>query len=141
MHAAKPEDLDVAAAFVLAMHRDTREGDQTPEGCRAIAQQRIEQTRLFLWKDESGTPCAMCGVRPDGKRTGLALVYTPPEKRRQGYAASLVHDVTQAILAQHRLPVIYTDADYPPSNACYAQIGYMRCGSLETVRWEESLPE
>lgn len=141
MHAAKPEDLDVAAAFVLAMHRDTREGDQTPEGCRAIAQQRIEQTRLFLWKDETGTPCAMCGVRPDGKRTGLALVYTPPEKRRQGYAASLVHDVTQAILAQHRLPVIYTDADYPPSNACYAQIGYMRCGSLVTVRWEESLPE
>ena len=41
MFTAKPDDLDVAAAFVLAMHRDTREGDQTPEGCRAIAQQRI----------------------------------------------------------------------------------------------------
>ena len=136
MHAAKPEDLDVAAAFVLAMHRDTREGDQTPEGCRAIAQQRIENTRLFLWKDEQGAPCAMCGVSPDGERMGLSLVYTPLEKRRQGYAASLVHDVTHAILAQHRLPVIYTDADYPPSNACYAQIGYVCCGELETVRWE-----
>ena len=136
MFAAKPDDLDVAAAFVLAMHRDTREGDQTPEGCRAIAQQRIENTRLFLWKDEQGAPCAMCGVSPDGERMGLSLVYTPLEKRRQGYAASLVHDVTHAILAQHRLPVIYTDADYPPSNACYAQIGYVCCGELETVRWE-----
>lgn len=135
MHAAKPADLDVAADFVLAMHRDTREGDQTPEGCRAIAQQRIENTRLFLWKDEAGVPCAMCGVSPDGERMGLSLVYTPPEKRRQGYAASLVHDVTHAILAQHRLPVIYTDADYPPSNACYAQIGYVCCGALETLAW------
>ena len=117
------------------MHRDTREGDQTPEGCRAIAQQRIENTRLFLWKDEAGVPCAMCGVSPDGERMGLSLVYTPPEKRRQGYAASLVHDVTHAILAQHRLPVIYTDADYPPSNACYAQIGYVCCGALETLAW------
>ena len=137
MFAAKPDDLDVAAAFVLAMHRDTREGDQTPEGCRAIAQQRIENTRLFLWKDEQGAPCAMCGVSPDGESMGLSLVYTPLEKRRQGYAASLVHDVTHAILAQHRLPVIYTDADYPPSNACYAQIGYMRCGTLETLAWGE----
>ena len=136
MHAAKPADLDIAADFVLAMHRDTREGDQTPEGCRAIAQQRIENTRLFLWKDEQGAPCAMCGVSPDGERMGLSLVYTPLEKRRQGYAASLVYDVTHAILAQHRLPVIYTDADYPPSNACYAQIGYVCCGELETVRWE-----
>ena len=48
MFAAKPADIDAAAAFVLGMHRDTREGDQTPEGCRAIAQQRIENTRLFL---------------------------------------------------------------------------------------------
>ena len=137
MFAAKPADLDAAAAFVLGMHRDTREGDQTPEGCRAIAQQRIEETRLFLWKDEQGAPCAMCGVSPDGERMRLALVYTPPEKRRQGYAASLVHDVTHAILAQHRLPVIYTDADYPPSNACYAQIGYVCCGALETLAWGE----
>ena len=137
MHAAKPDDLELAAAWVLAMHRDTREGDQTPEGCRTLAQARIEQMRLFRWKDEMGAPCAMCGVSPDGERMGLSLVYTPPEKRRQGYAASLVHDVTRAILAQRRLPVIYTDADYPPSNACYAQIGYMRCGTLETLAWGE----
>ena len=136
MYAAKPADLDAASDFVLAMHRDVRDGDQTAEGCRAIAARFIEKTRLFLWKDEAGAPCAMCGVAEDGQRMSLSLVYTPPEKRRQGYAASLVHDVTRAILAQQKLPVLYTDADYAPSNACYAQVGYVCCGALETVGWE-----
>lgn len=135
LYAAKAADLEICAAWTLAMHSEIEMDEMSPEDCRAAARKAIEAARLFLWKDEAGEPCAICSVSRDGEMMGVSLVYTPPEKRRQGYAANLVHDVTHAILAQHKLPTLYTDADYAASNACYTRLGYERRGSLTTLAW------
>lgn len=135
LYAAKVTDLDTCAAWTLAMHEETGVDRMSPEDCRAAARKAIEAARLFLWKNGAGESCAICSVSHDGEMMGVGLVYTPPEKRRQGYAANLVHDVTRAILAQHKLPTLYTDADYAASNACYTRLGYERRGGLTTLAW------
>lgn len=103
------------------------------EGCRSEAERIIGERRLFLWKDEAGTPRAMCSVREDGGAATLALVYTEENSRRRGYAAGLVWGVTQALLAQHIRPMLYADADYAASNACYRSVGYAPQGEIWTV--------
>lgn len=44
--------------------------------------------------------------------------------------------IAKIVEAQGKLPVLYTDADYAASNACYEGIGYKKQGSLCTVENE-----
>ena len=61
------------------------------------------------------------------------LVYTRPEFRRRHYAQNLVYQVTKQIRETGRAPMLYPDADYAASNACYEKIGYVLRGRLCTI--------
>lgn len=131
--AAQRSDAALAAAWIGAFHVESGVDVQDEQAYRAEAEQMIGLKRLFLWEDEQGTPCAMCGVRQDGDCASITHVYTPEASRRRGYAANLVYRVTRAILAQGMTAMLYTDAGYTASNACYTQIGYVKMGGLCTI--------
>ena len=55
----------------------------------------------------------------------VSPVYTPPERRRQGFAGAVTAAVSQAALdagAEH--VVLFTDLANPTSNALYQRLGY-----------------
>lgn len=94
---------------------------------------RLERGWLWLWED-GGAPVSLAGCSgptPSGIRVGP--VYTPPERRRRGYATALVAELSRALLAEgHRACFLYADLANPTSNAIYARIGYRRvCDSAE----------
>jgi predicted GNAT family acetyltransferase len=65
----------------------------------------------------------MGGPTPTGIRIGP--VYTPPDRRRRGYASALVAAASQAALDEGRRQVfLFTDLANPTSNHIYAAIGY-----------------
>ena len=68
----------------------------------------------------------------EGAATGRFLAFWRMRCYR-GYAASLVWGVTQALLAQRIRPMLYADADYAASNACYLSVGYAPQGEIWTV--------
>lgn len=106
----------------------------TPEVCRQKAEEKMAAGNLFLWEDEKGIPVAMAMKWSDSCYSKVMSVYTAPDKRRKGYALHLVYEITAGILEENRIPILYTDADYEASNACYKKIGYQQVGSLCTVR-------
>ncbi len=55
------------------------------------------------------------------------------EYRRRHYAENLVYHVTKTVEQKGFLPMLYTDADYAASNACYEKIGYILRGKLCTI--------
>ena len=63
----------------------------------------------------------------------INLVFTRPEFRRKHYAQNLVYQVTRLAIDAGYVPMLYTDADYTASNACYEKIGYVLQGKLCTV--------
>lgn len=66
-----------------------------------------------------------------GARYGrIALVYTKPEARGNGYAGMAVAAIAQEIIAAGRMPMLYTDGDYPSSNRAYAKVGFIPVGEL-----------
>ncbi|MBA3402395.1 MAG: GNAT family N-acetyltransferase [Actinobacteria bacterium] len=71
------------------------------------------------------------GKTPNGIRLGP--VYTPPERRRRGYASALTAAVSAERLAAGRqFCFLYTDLDNPTSNKIYTNIGYEPvCDSVE----------
>jgi predicted GNAT family acetyltransferase len=80
---------------------------------------------VYLWEVD-GEPVSLtgCGGRtPHGIR--IAPVYTPPERRRRGYAGALVAAVTQQQLDRGlRFCFLFTNLANPTSNSVYMRIGY-----------------
>ena len=134
---AGPADRALVLAWVDAFEREAI-GDARPSesaedvAAMAAAQEtridrslaRVGQRRIWLWDDDG--PVALTGIggpTPTGIRVGP--VYTPPERRRHGYASALVAAVSQTALDDGRRTVfLFTDLANPTSNHIYQAIGY-----------------
>jgi len=96
---------------------------------------RVLRGLCFLWED-GGRPVSMAAASPAyGRVVRVSLVYTPPERRRHGYAAACVAAVTARQLAQGNRCMLYTDLANPTSNRVYQRIGYRRIGDAVDLRF------
>ncbi len=86
----------------------------------------LDEGALHLWVDPEGEVSTMAvahGATDCGARIGY--VYTPPERRRRGYASALVASLSQHVLdVGKEFCVLYTDMSNPTSNAIYGAVGY-----------------
>lgn len=119
---AQSEDLALALAWGEGFARDA--GSQLRPTASAVASW-IAAGVLFFWEAD-GEPVSMAvarGATAHGIRVGY--VYTPPERRRSGYASALVATVSQRMLDDgYGFCVLYTDLGNPTSNAIYVRVGY-----------------
>jgi predicted GNAT family acetyltransferase len=103
--------------------------DETPTPSTDVlplVRERMDAQRLWLWEDAAGVPvslaartAAVAGV------ARIAPVYTPPERRRNGYAAAVTAACTADALARDaERVVLYTDLADPSANAVYQRIGF-----------------
>ena len=133
VHRCTPEDTDTLTDFIGRFHEETGVDIRTREAYHADAEAFIQSGDVYFWLDADGTPAASCKLTPEGEYSTVNLVYTRPECRRKHYAAHLVYDVTKRALDAGSMPMLYTNADYIASNACYEKIGYILRGKLCTV--------
>jgi predicted GNAT family acetyltransferase len=125
MRPARPTDLDLLAGWFHAFVVEAQPHlDPSPEGARRNAEGWIAGGGLRIWEDDGLVAMAgASGPTPNGIRVGA--VYTPPEKRRRGYASALVAALSQEQLdAGRKFCFLYTDLANPTSNKIYREIGY-----------------
>lgn len=133
---ATREDRELLLAWLYAFADEATGG---PPGEPGLLERMLdarfdaEDAGTWLWEDGS-VPVSMTGYgspTPGGIRVGP--VYTPPERRRRGYATILVAELTRWLLGRgHRACFLYTDLANPISNSIYGKIGYRRvCDSAE----------
>ncbi len=113
----------------------TEIGEEAPpyEHCLEKVNTFIADKGFFFWKNKNGKTVACCSCRPNGGLASISSVYTFPDERRKHYAQNLVTRVTRKASEMGYMPILYTDADYRASNACYEKIGYILRGKLCTV--------
>jgi uncharacterized protein len=139
-------DHDRAAAWTEAfVHEALPEEAGALETGRRSLEHRLDPSAdagLWVWED-AGRAVAMAGYSgptPNGIRVGP--VYTPPEARGNGYATSLVAEMSAALLADGRsFCFLYTDLANPTSNAIYRRIGYEHVCDARNVRFIDAEPE
>lgn len=100
--------------------------------CREMAAHHIAG-HFYFWKDAQDATVACCSFNPNGNLGCVGSVYTVPAHRRHHYAQQLVYEVTRIIADEGLIPMLYTDADYAASNACYEKLGYVQRGRLCTI--------
>jgi predicted GNAT family acetyltransferase len=123
MRQAVPNDLALGTAWEQAFI-DEALGENEPHPSQERTRQRILNGELFLWVD--GEPVSMAvTTRPLGQGISIGPVYTPPHKRRRGYASALVAALSQKMLdSGYSYCTLFTDLANPTSNTIYQRIGY-----------------
>lgn len=126
-------DLDELVDFMDLFHQETGIDQKDHDGYRMDAEAFINTGNMFFWKDGQGNNVASCKFVPNGNLASVSLVFTRPQFRRRHYAENLVYQVTKLAMDAGYVPMLYTDADYAASNACYEKIGYVLRGKLCTI--------
>lgn len=133
MHRCGIENLDELVDLIDLFQKETGIDQNDRDGYRRDAEAFIRAGNTFFWENEQGDHVASCKFAPNGDMASINLVFTRPEFRRRHYAENLVYQVTKLAIDAGYVPMLYTDADYAASNACYEKIGYVLRGKLCTI--------
>ena len=123
---AGPADIPLLTRWLAAFTRETAlDVVRDPDAlARRLTGADGGDPRLALWVH--GEPVAMAGFSA-GTRHGVRVgyVYTPEEHRRNGYATSLVAEMSRDVLdSGFDHCMLYTDLANPTANHIYHEIGY-----------------
>ncbi len=133
IHECTMDDVDEIVGIYSKFARETGIDKQSPVDYRESAEYSVKNRNLFFWEDGSGRHVSSCSYRPNGNLASLGLVYTREEYRRKHYAEHLVYSVAKIAQGAGFVPMLYTDADYTASNACYEKLGFILRGKLCTI--------
>ncbi len=92
--------------------------------------------QIWLWEQNGETTSMAVGRAPVQGVVRLSGVYTPPEKRKHGYAAACVHALSKHLRGGGHRCILYTDLANPTSNSVYRRIGYRAVAEALRYRFE-----
>lgn len=133
MRTCTEEDAEDLTELLALFHTETGLYQKSAEEYRKDAKRYIDAGSLYFWINEQGKKAASCYYGSADDMAFLNLVYTYKEYRRNHYAENLVYQVTMLARMSGYTPMLYTNADYIASNACYEKIGYVLRGKLCTI--------
>ena len=133
IYQCQTEDVEELVELMDLFHKDTGVDQKDREGYREDAKNYIDSGKMFFWKNNNDINVACCKYDPTENMASVNLVFTRPEYRRKHYAEHLVYQVTSMAREEGYTPMLYTNADYTASNACYEKIGYVLQGKLCTI--------
>jgi GNAT superfamily N-acetyltransferase len=128
---AEPTDRDLLVAWIQAFEADI--GHSLGVDPTEAVDRRLPSGHFWLWDDDGSVSLcarteAVCGV------ARIQAVYTPPDRRRRGYAAACVAALSARVLGDGDRCILYTDLGNPTSNGVYRRIGYRAV--VECLRYE-----
>ena len=135
MTIATEEDLDIIAEYVFRFSSFiikimNLSIEAALEKSKEETREFIKAKELYTWKNKDGKIVSIAKYEIYGETARINHVYTPEEERSKGYAANLIHDMTDMLLAKGAIPLLYTDYSYLPSNTAYKNVGYEDKGIL-----------
>ncbi len=92
--------------------------------------------QLWVWDQYGETMSMAIGREPVQGVVRLSGVYTPPEKRKHGYAAACVYALSKHLRAGGHRCILYTDVGNPTSNSIYRRIGYRAVAEALRYRFD-----
>lgn len=93
-------------------------------------QKMLDSNKFYIWKNSADKIVCMANYSEVDGQAKLSHVYTPIDERGKGYAANLIYSMTNDLLQQGLVPLLYTDYNYIPSNKAYINAGYEDTGIL-----------
>lgn len=87
-----------------------------------------------VWRNPSGQIVSVANIDLMENYAKISTVITDTNQRWKSYAKMLVHYFSKYIFSIKKLPVMYTDFDYEPSNKCYTAIWFQLISKLKSYQ-------
>lgn len=85
----------------------------------------VDDGRAFVWERDGQLVSMALKTRPLTHSITVSGVYTPPSRRRRGFATALMARLSQHLLDMgYQFITLFTDLQSPTSNAIYQKVGY-----------------
>lgn len=84
----------------------------------------LDNKEVYVWEVDEAVVSCMKKSRPSKNGITVSFVFTPKEQRGNGYARTLVAEITDELLVEYDFVMLYTDLDNKTSNKIYRTIGY-----------------
>ncbi len=124
------EHKALLAKFITGMVWDLEKRPMNDGEAEGFANDVAGFPDMYLWED-GGNVASMAMVAHRTKEFArINTVYTDSGQRGKGYAGMLISQLTQKLLDEKRIPMLYTERDNVCSNATYKRVGYQVCGEL-----------
>lgn len=120
---AVADELELATDWFDAFATQV-EQPMAREHSEASARGRLTGGRLWWWVDDGEPVCVAGHTIPQHGLARIGPVYTPPDRRRNGYAAALTAAVARMIRDSGNDVCLFTDLRNPTTNRIYAAIGF-----------------
>jgi predicted GNAT family acetyltransferase len=108
-----------------------------PTNIERLVDEWLAAGQVWLWQNGEAVSMAVTRV-PVEKVVRIASVYTPPDRRRRGYAAACVEGISRQLTEAGLRCMLYTDLANPTSNSIYRQIGYSAVAEGLSYRFHAS---
>ena len=120
-----PSQLDLLARWFHDFSVATGEPSQGPDPEAVVRRDARGASTVLWWRD--GRPVAVAGHGPPALGVArIGPVWTPPEERGHGFGSAVT---AAAVQSAHDLGaeqvVLFTDADYLPSNRIYRRLDFV----------------
>ena len=92
--------------------------------------------QLWVWDQNGETKSVAVRREPVQGVVRLSGVYTPPGKRKHGYAAACVYALSKHLRAGGYRCILYTDLGNAASNSIYRRIGYRAVAEALRYRFD-----
>jgi len=102
----------------------------TMEDARNEVIENIKSGNFYVLKNSDEKIVCMAGYSVVENQAKIGAVFTPKEERGKGYAANLIYHMTNELLKNGYIPLLYTDYNYIASNKAYVNAGYENQGIL-----------
>jgi predicted GNAT family acetyltransferase len=134
LRAAEPGDRELLVGWVKQFV-DEAVGGSPHSDPAAMVDGMTRASSLFVWDDRG--PASTAGLsRPTPNGIAISLVYTPPERRGRGYAASCVASLSQRQLDGGRqFCTLFADSANATANALYRRIGFRPVADFAQMRF------
>ncbi|NQW16899.1 MAG: GNAT family N-acetyltransferase [Chloroflexi bacterium] len=127
--AATDRDVPLLAEWLVAFAKDA--GTKPHSSPSDVIATAIAYEQAYLWEDREVVTMTLYG-RATENGVSIRGVYTPPDRRNNGYASALVASVSQTMIDRgKRFCCLFTDLANPTSNHIYAAIGYRAVADVD----------
>lgn len=122
---ATKEELPIVAELFALFGRETGEDkNATTKNSMLEAESFIISPLSQVWRDKNNKIVAITRTKASEKYARIGHVITNPDERGKSYAKMLVHFMTKYAMNVGKIPMLFTNFDYTPSNKCYKAVGY-----------------
>lgn len=93
----------------------------------------LQIQRIFVLESD-GAPIAKAAIAADGKKFALlGGIYTLPEFRRKGFAATLIRNILRRLAEENKSASLYVKKKNSAAAELYKKLGFEQCGEYRLI--------